>query len=84
MTAYNETTRTLEDDKVHFAVIGIEATAERMKISPEELIGRLNKVGLIDRFIFGCYETLHTESVDALSQNIENALLTWEAKGGSL
>lgn len=81
MNQYNKIERTPDYDKIHFAVIGIEHTAKRMNITTNELTNRLNNVGLIDNFIIECYDTLHSESADAVASNIEEALLIREQKG---
>lgn len=85
-----ETTKRQEDlteGKIHFAVMAIEAGAKQMGISPKEMRRRLERADLVDRFIFGCYETLHTESLQHLGEDIAEALRNWEArmaKGSSL
>lgn len=77
----------LTDEKIHFAVMAIEAGAKQMGISPKEMRRRLERVDLVDQLIFGCYETLHTESLQHLGEDIAEALRNWEArmaKEGSL
>lgn len=49
-------------DRLAFTVLAIEASAQKMGISPSEMRRRLDKVGLIKNLIQGCYETMHTES----------------------
>ncbi|MBQ7942202.1 MAG: DUF3791 domain-containing protein [Muribaculaceae bacterium] len=84
MERYNHIEPDTDNNKIHFAVIAIEATAKRMNLSPEVLLNRLNNVNLLNKFIFGCYDTLHSESIDAVAENVEEALLLWEKKGGVL
>ena len=38
-------------DKIHFAVMAIEASAKKMRISPMEMRRRLEKVGLVRRLL---------------------------------
>ena len=38
-------------DKIHFAVMAIEASAKEMSISPMEMRRRLEKVGLVRRHL---------------------------------
>lgn len=57
------TPRTPEFDRLAFTVLAIEASAQKMNISPSEMRRRLDKVGLIKSLIQECYDTLHTESL---------------------
>ena len=73
-------------DKIHFAVMAIEASAKKMRISPMEMRRRLEKVGLVRRLLLDCYDVMHTQSL----RNVVEALRNWEAaasggaKGGEL
>ena len=49
-------------DKIHFAVMAIEASAKKMRISPMEMRRRLEKVGLVRRLLLDCYDVMHTQS----------------------
>ncbi|MBL1009440.1 MAG: DUF3791 domain-containing protein, partial [Escherichia coli] len=51
-----------------------------MGISPSEMRKRLDKVGLIKSLIQDCYDTLHTESRDAVANDVVEALKNWERK----
>lgn len=70
--------RTLENDKVHFAVLAIGATAGKMGISPRDLYNRLHHQGLVKALLFDCYDTLHTESIEGVVWNVSEALHNWE------
>lgn len=72
------TTMTLP--QVQFATLAIGATAQRMGITPTELFNRLKRYGLVRRLLFDCYDTLHTESIDGVAWNVQEALKNWEAK----
>ena len=72
------TARTLENDKTHFAVLAIGATANKMGISSSELYKRLKRVGLVKTLLLDCYDTLHTESIDGVVWNVKEALINWE------
>ena len=73
-------------DKIHFAVMAIEASAKKMRISPMEMRRRLEKVGLVRRLLLDCYDVMHTQSLE----DVVEALRNWEAaasggaKGGEL
>lgn len=61
-------------DRLAFTVLAIEASAQKMGISPSEMRRRLDKVGLIKNLIQGCYETMHTESREAVANLVVEAL----------
>ena len=69
-----------EFERLAFTVLAIEASAQKMGISPSEMRKRLDKVGLIKRLIQDCYDTLHTESQEAVAKNVFEALKNWERK----
>ena len=66
--------------QTHFATLAIGATAQRMGISTTELFNRLKRHGLVRRLLFDCYDTLHTESIDGVVWNVQEALKNWDAK----
>lgn len=66
--------KTQEFDRLAFTVLAIEASAQKMNISPSEMRRRLDKVGLIKN----CYDTLHTESREAVASDVVEALKNWE------
>ena len=63
-----------EFERLAFTVLAIEASAQKMGISPSEMRKRLDKVGLIKDLIQDCYDTLHTESRDAVATDVVEAL----------
>ena len=65
-------------DRLAFTVLAIEASAQKMNISPSEMRRRLEKVGLIKSLIQDCYDTLHTESREAVANDVVEALKNWE------
>ena len=73
---------TLMDRKMEFAVLAIEASAERMGIDPVEMRRRLEKVGLIKRLLFDGYEPMHTQSMQQVAEDVIEALHNWEATDG--
>ena len=72
--------RTKEFDRLAFTVLAIEASAQKMNISPSEMRRRLEKVGLIKSLIQDCYDPLHTESRAAVANAGVEALKNWEKK----
>ena len=72
--------QTLIDRKMEFAVLAVEATAERMGITPRELRERMQRVALLDTFFEGDeVNILHTQSLQYVAEDIEAALRSWEA-----
>jgi hypothetical protein len=65
-----------------FATLAIGATAKKMGITATELYNRLKHYGLVQRLLFDCYDTLHSESIDGVVWNVTEALKNWEAKEG--
>lgn len=63
-----------------FVTMAIGATAQRMGITSTELFNRLKSHGLVRRLLFDCYDTLHTESLDGVVWNVQEALRNWEQK----
>ena len=67
-----------EYERLAFTVLAIEASAQKMGISPSEMRRRLDRVGLIKKLIQDCYDTLHTESREAVANDVVEALKNWE------
>ena len=72
------TPRTPEFDRLAFTVLAIEASAQKMGISPSEMRRRLERVGLVKSLIQDCYDTLHSESREAVANDVVEALKNWE------
>ena len=72
------TPRTPEFDRLAFTVLAIEASAQKMGISPSEMRRRLERVGLVKSLIQDCYDTLHTESREAVANDVVEALKNCE------
>lgn len=60
--------------------VGYRGFGTKMGISPSEMRKRLDKVGLIKSLIQDCYDTLHTESREAVASDVVEALKNWERK----
>ena len=43
----------------------------------------MERVGLINEYIIPCYDTLHTESRENVTDDIIETLLLWEQKKGA-
>lgn len=69
---------TPEADRIHFAVLAIEAGAKKMGISPAEMRKRLAKQRLIKKRLIKFYDLLHTQSIDWIADDITITLQNWE------
>ena len=74
--------RTLEDEKIHFTVMAIEAGAKKMGISPMDMYQRMEKVNLVKRLLLDCYDVMHTQSLKHVAEDVVEAFLNWEAREG--
>lgn len=68
--------------QIQFVTLAIGATARRMGITTTELYNRLRHHGLVRRLLLDCYDTLHTESIDGVVWNVQEALKNWDDKEG--
>lgn len=66
--------------KVHFAVMAIEASAKRQKVTGQEMYRRLKEQGLIHQRLFRHYELLHTQSLDWVVDDTIETLHNWESE----
>ena len=67
-------------DEIVMAFIAscIESVADRIGVSYREIFERMEKVGMIDEYIYPCYETLHSESRENLTKSLIETLNRWE------
>ena len=64
--------------KIHFAVMAIEASAKKAHLSGKEMYDRLKRQDLIHKRLFRHYEQLHTQSLDWVTDDIIETLHNWE------
>lgn len=64
--------------KVHFAVMAIEASAKKEKISGKEMHDRLMLQDLIRKRLFRYYDQLHTQSLEWVVNDTIETLNNWE------
>lgn len=69
---------TIDDRKLQFAVIAIEAGAKKLGVTTAELVNRLDKQNLIEERLFKYYDTLHTQSQSYVADDIVETLLNYE------
>ena len=67
-------------NEIIFSSSCVESAAKKKNISTKEMYERMNAVGLIDGFILKCYEGLHTQSREHVTEDVIGALEIWEKK----
>ncbi len=77
-----ETRRQKEEALMIFASSCVESAARAENVSSSEMYLRMKRVGLIEGFILKCYEGLHTQSRQHVTEDVLGALAIWEAKKG--
>ncbi len=75
-----QTTEKTDKDKIHFAVMAIEAAAAKSGMSPSEMQQRLSRVDLIKRLLIDQYEAMHSQSLKHVAEDVLEALHNWEKK----
>lgn len=68
------------ESRMIFASSCIESAARERNVSTTEMYNRMKRVGLIDGFILKCYEGLHTQSRQHVTEDVLGALDIWETK----
>ena len=63
-----------------FASSCVESAAKKLNISSTEMYLRMKRVGLVENFIFKCYDALHTQSREHVTEDVLGALAIWEQK----
>lgn len=66
--------------KCSFAATCISRAADKYKISPQLMYARLQKYGLISKYILKYYDVLHTQSIENAVDDILEALKNRENK----
>lgn len=61
-----------------FVASCIEDVADRLGVHYLEIFNRMEQVDLIDKYIYPCYEALHTESRENLTTSLIETLTRWE------
>lgn len=76
----NDTYLSPSHDEIVMAFVAscIEDVADRLGMHYLDVFRRMERVGLIDKYIYPCYETLHTESRENLTTSLIETLKRWE------
>lgn len=72
--------RERRESRMIFASSCVESAARKRNVSTSEMYQRMKRVGLIEGFILKCYDGLHTQSREHVTEDILGALDIWEAK----
>lgn len=65
-------------NKIHFAVMAIEASAKKAGVTGKSMHDRLKAQGLIHKRLFRHYDQLHTQSLDWVVDDTLVTLNNWE------
>ena len=65
-----------------FVASCVESAARAENVSSSDMYRRMKRVGLIEGFIIKCYEGLHTQSRQHVTEDVLGALAIWESKKG--
>lgn len=69
-----------EEIVMQFAANCVQWAADAEHCDYKDMFNRMDKVGLIEKYIMGCYDALHTESRQNITQDILETLSIWERK----
>ena len=58
----------------------VEATARTLGVSYIDVFKRMQRLGIIENYIYPNYETLHTESRENIAMDMIDCMNAWEAK----
>lgn len=76
---YNPST---EECKAIFVASCIETTAKATGMTPEAMYQRMLRIGLISDYILPCYNVLHAESRQNITEDLLTTIEIWEKKKG--
>ena len=71
---------TPSQDEIRMAFVAscIESVADKLGVNYREIFERMDKVGMIDTYIYPFYEQLHSESRENLTKSLIDTLLRWD------
>ena len=72
----------VEECKAIFVASCIETTAKATGMTPEAMYQRMVRIGLIKDYILPCYNVLHSESRQHITEDILKTIEIWEKKKG--
>ncbi len=66
---------TRDQIQIGFVASCIEDVADKLGVNYLEVLDRMEAVGMIDGYIYPCYDALHTESRENLTKSLIETLL---------
>lgn len=72
----------VEECKAIFVASCIETAAKATEMTPEAMYQRMVRIGLIKDYILPCYNVLHAESRQNITEDILKTIQIWEKKKG--
>ncbi len=60
----------------------VESAAKALGVSPEVMYQRMVRIDLIKEYIVPCYNVLHAESRESVTEDILKTIEIWEKKKG--
>lgn len=76
------TTKRKTEQLMIFVASCVESAARAENVSSSDMYRRMKRVGLIEGFIIKCYEGLHSQSRQHVTEDVLGALAIWESKKG--
>lgn len=73
---------TAEERKAVFVASCIESVSNMEKRSSADVYQLMSRLGMIDGYILPCYDVLHTESRENLTQDLIHTMHIWSQKKG--
>lgn len=70
----------MNEDQLIFVASCIEGLSRYLGQPYNIVFERLDKVGMIDKYIYPFYDVLHLESREALNKDIAETLQMWEER----
>lgn len=64
--------------KMAFVATCIEGTANKLGLTYKDVYDRMMRTSMIDKYIYPCYDTLHTESRNNVINDMIECLKDWE------
>lgn len=56
--------------ELSFSIFVLYSLADKWKMTPTEVYKILNKTGILDDYVIGCYDVLHTQGKEYLVEDI--------------
>ena len=75
--------QTEDERRTIFVASCIESAANALDVPASQMHRRMQRVGLIEGYIWRCYDTLHTQSREYVTADVLEALEVWEQKKGA-